>query len=72
MIEDLQKYGKGMDIEVKTKKESKNSGIMKVPKEKPKPSPPKLTDVNFFSTDVLKKNKKTSKEEKVNEKKRYD
>ena len=65
MIEDLQKYGTGMDIEVKTKKESSKSEIKKVKKEKTKIEPPKLTDVNFFSVDVSKQNKKSSKEEKT-------
>ena len=56
MIEDLQKYGTGMDVEVKTKKEKNKSE--KVKKEKSKVEPPKLTDVNFFSANVSKQNKK--------------
>ena len=56
MIEDLQKYGTGMDVEVKTKKEKNKNE--KVKKEKSKVEPPKLTDVNFFSADVSKQNKK--------------
>lgn len=63
MIEDLQKYGTGMDVEMKTKMENNKSE--KVKKEKPKVEPPKLTDVNFFSADVSKQNKKKgSKREK--------
>ena len=66
MIQDLQKYGTGMDIEVKTKKEKNKSEIKKIKREKPKPEPPKLTDVNFFSAVVAKQNKKkSSKEEKT-------
>ena len=63
MIEDLQKYGTGMDIEMKTTKEIDKSA--KVKKEKLKVEQPKLTDVNFFSADISKKNKKKgSKREK--------
>ena len=65
MIEDLQKFGTGMDIEVKTKKESSKSASKKRKEEKVKLEPPKLTDVNFFSVDVSKPNKKNSKEDKA-------
>ena len=64
LIEDLQKYGTGMDITVKSKKEIDKSEVKKVKREKAETS--KLTDVNFFSAGVLKQNtKKTSKEAKI-------
>ena len=69
LIEDLQKYGTGMDIEVKTKKDINKDEIEISRKEKPKPEPPKLTDVNFFSASISKKNKKSSKDEKGHKKK---
>ncbi len=68
MIQDLQKYGTGMDIEVKTKKENSKIENKKIKKEKPKLEPPKLTDVNFFSTDVSKQNKKKSSKEETTQK----
>ncbi|XP_028403843.1 putative RNA exonuclease pqe-1 isoform X2 [Dendronephthya gigantea] len=67
IISDLQKYGTG--IEVKTKKDNHKDEIEIGKKEKPKPEPPKLTDVNFFSANVSKQSKKISKDEKSPKKK---
>ena len=62
LIEDLQKYGKGVEVKITKKKDSDKDEINCDLIEKPKPEAPQLTDMNFFSSIVVKRN--TNKKKK--------